>query len=128
MRGFIHLKTNNLSSLITVLNTQILLTGLCVCPLEPVGEICWQSSKQCRLGDTFLNSHNLSYDYADTVKGNLIVITPVGLKGFNNNNNTLFVTVSLVRLKVVSGAQCIFNLALDKIISKLFGENIDNWN
>ena len=53
------------------------------------------------------------------------MITPGGLKGFNNNN-TLFVTVSLVRLKVVSGAQCIFNLALDKIISKLFGENTDN--
>ena len=50
------------------------------------------------------------------VKGNLIVITPGCFKGFNNN--TLFVTVSLVRLKVVSGAQSIFNLALDKIISK----------
>ena len=40
MRGFIHSKAINLSSLITVLNTQILLTGLYVCPLELVGEIC----------------------------------------------------------------------------------------
>ena len=40
MRGFFHLKAINPSSLITIQNAQILLTGLSVCPLELVGEIC----------------------------------------------------------------------------------------
>ena len=40
MRGFIHLKAVNPTSLITVLNVQIRLTGSSVCPLELVGELC----------------------------------------------------------------------------------------
>ena len=57
-----------------MLYVQIFLTGLFMFPLVLVEGICYQSSRQCLFGDTFLNSHNLSYDYADIVKRKLNLI------------------------------------------------------